>query len=195
MEVNIRPGAVALWAVFFALAPAEMGLALFLAAAVHEWGHYAMLHRLGAGVDRLTVGLWGAEMEVVGRERLSYGGELLAVLAGPGVNLALAVALGVLGRWWERLYLFAGANAVLGMFNLLPVRPLDGGGALWFFIAWLTEPFTADRVTGAVELVVSLGLLALGGAILLRQGGSPFLLWAVLGILGQKTLVKWRKSR
>ena len=37
---------------------------------------------------------------------------------------ALAAALGLLGRWWEPLYLFAGAQLVLGAFNLLPALPL-----------------------------------------------------------------------
>lgn len=47
------------------------------------------------------------------------------------MNLVLAAALGLLGRWWEPLYLLAGAQAVLGCFNLLPILPLDGGRMLW----------------------------------------------------------------
>lgn len=46
--------------------------------------------------------------------RISYGGELLTAAAGPVINLLLAAAMGLLGRWWEPLYLFAGAQLVLG---------------------------------------------------------------------------------
>jgi len=57
-------------------------------------------------------------------KQLSYAGELLAVLAGPGINLALAVVCAGGGEAWQ---LFAGANLVLGIFNLLPLPGLDGG--------------------------------------------------------------------
>lgn len=92
---------------------------------------------------------------------------------GPVSNLLLAAALGLLGRWWEPLYLFAGAQLVLGAFNLLPALPLDGGRILWLALAWLTEPYTAQRVLSAVSLAVSLALLLGGGGLIWRLGGSP----------------------
>mgnify|MGYP001037582139 CR=1 FL=1 len=113
---------------------------------------------------------------------LSYGGELLAAAAGPAVNLILALLLGYGGRLWSPLYLFAGAQLVLGVFNLLPVLPLDGGSLLWNLAAWLTEPYTADRVAGVVGFgVAALLTLAAGAALML--GGSPFLLLAAAGLL------------
>ena len=56
---------------------------------------------------------------------MSYGRELAAVLAGPLANLLAAVLLG-----WLGYPVSAGANAVLGAFNLLPVSPLDGNGGV-----------------------------------------------------------------
>ena len=103
--------------------------ALLLAAILHELGHYWVLRRLHAQVTAIRITALGAEMQVAGR--LSYGGALLAAAAGPAVNLALALLLGYGGRLWSPLYLFAGAQLVLGVFNLLPVLPLDGGSLLW----------------------------------------------------------------
>ena len=75
-----------------------------------------------------------------------------------------------------------GAQLVLGVFNLLPVLPLDGGSLLWNLAAWLTEPYTADRVAGVVGFgVAALLTLAAGAALML--GGSPFLLLAAAGLL------------
>ncbi len=99
-------------------------------------------------------------------------------------NLLLAAAIGLLGRWWEPLYLFAGAQLVLGAFNLLPALPLDGGRILWLALAWLTEPYTAQRVLSVVSLAVSLALLLGGGWFIWRQGGSPFLLVGAVGLTG-----------
>lgn len=192
--MTVTPGALCLVAVFIWLASPKMAAALLLAAVCHELGHYLVLRWLGASVKHLRICIWGAEMEISGEEHLSYGGELLAVLAGPAVNLLLAITLGMAGQWAEDLYLFAGAHGVLGLFNLLPVRPLDGGAALWLVTAWLTEPFTADRAADAVSIVTGAVLLVCG-ILLLGRGGSPFLLLAATGLLGQKILVKWKRNR
>lgn len=90
------------------------------AAALHELGHILCLRRFGAPIRRLRIGVLGAVLETGGT--MSYGRELAAVLAGPLANLLAAVLLG-----WLGYPVSAGANAVLGAFNLLPVSPLDGG--------------------------------------------------------------------
>lgn len=53
---------------------------------------------------------------------MGYGQELASALAGPLANLLAAAILGRMGCTTA-----AGANGVLCAFNLLPVRPLDGG--------------------------------------------------------------------
>ncbi len=97
------------------------------AAALHELGHYLALRLCGGRASGLRVSILGACMEVES-SCLSYGAELMTVLAGPGSNLLAGTALALLGGGaWSTA---AGAHLVLGMFNLLPVCPLDGGRAL-----------------------------------------------------------------
>ena len=177
-RIRVSPGAPALLAVFVWLSSPEVLGAVLLAALCHELGHYAALRRRGGWVRAVRISALGAEMQVAGR--MSYGGELLAAAAGPAVNLLLAAALGLPGRWWEPLYLLAGAQAVLGCFNLLPILPLDGGRMLWLALCWGTDPFLADQVTQAVSLAAA-GLLTVAGAALARR--SPFLLWTAAALL------------
>lgn len=190
-RIRVSPGAPALLAVFVWLSSPEVLGAVLLAALCHELGHYAALRRRGGWVRAVRISALGAEMQVAGR--MSYGGELLAAAAGPTVNLLLAAALGLLGRWWEPLYLLAGAQAVLGCFNLLPILPLDGGRMLWLALCWGTDPFLADRVTQAVSLAAA-GLLTVAGAALARR--SPFLLWtaAALLVCAAAPCIKRRRS-
>ena len=80
------------------------------------------------------------------------------------------------------MYLFGGAQLVLGVFNLLPLSALDGGRLLWIGVAWLTDPFLADKVCRAVTLVLLMGLAALSlGLWMLHRMG--FLLVGMVGII------------
>ena len=180
-KAEISPLLPVLLAVFILFSPAELLLALLSAAAFHELGHALALRCCGGHVKCLRLTVLGAEMVLADASRLSYGAELLVTLAGPAVNLGLCAALSVLGARWEALYLFAAAQLVLGLYNLLPIRPLDGGRALWLLCAWCLDPFAADRLAGLVDGTFSGALLALGLWTWLRRG-TPFLLLAALGL-------------
>ena len=182
-SLHITAGAVILLALFIFLASPLLAVSVLAAAVIHELGHYLALRALGAGVERVRISALGAEMSVVGSDGLSYGGEMLAFLAGPLVNLIAAFLLGFAGRRYEALYPAAGANLVLGIFNLLPVRPLDGGNLLWIITAWISEPFTADRIAKVVGAVTAGLLLIFGIWLTFCRAGSPFLLLASAGLL------------
>lgn len=189
----VSPSALVLLAAFILFSRTLMLPAAILSAALcHELAHVAVLRALHAAPCRLTLSASGAELFVPALRRLSYGGELLAVLAGPGCNLLLWALLSASGA--EALAPFAGAHLVLGVLNLLPVRPMDGGRLLWLLTALCTEPYTADRVSLIVGAGVSAALLALCLYLTLTTGGGLFLLpgalWlAVKGVLpnGKKT--------
>lgn len=130
LRLQVSPWLALLLGAFVLLSSPALLAALLTAALVHELAHWAVLRRLGGEVRSLQLGLFGARMEIAHPERLSYGGEMLVTAAGPLVNLLLAPGLAWLGREAEVFWLFAGAQLVLGCFNLLPVRPaLRGGGA------------------------------------------------------------------
>ena len=152
--LTVSPSALVLLAAFLLLSRGlTLPAALLSAALCHELAHVLTL-------------------------RLSYGGELLAVAAGPGCNLLLWALLSLTG--WPPLAPFAGAHLILGALNLLPVRPMDGGRLLWLLTALCTEPYTADRVAYAVGAVASAALLVLCLYLTLTTGAGLFLLPGVL---------------
>ena len=114
------------------ISPAPVTLAVLLAAALHEGGHLAALAAFGVPVEGVRLGAMGAVIHARGAARLSYGRELCVTLAGPAVNLVCAPLLAALSvrLGWDWGLLFAGAHAVLGAYNLLPVAPLDGARSL-----------------------------------------------------------------
>lgn len=199
LRLYVSPWLALLLGAFVLLSSAALLAALLTAALVHELAHWAVLRCLGGEVRSLRLGLLGARMEIAHPERLSYGGEMLVTAAGPLVNLLLAPGLAWLGREEEVFWLFAGAQLVLGCFNLLPVRSLDGGRLLWLAVAWRQGPFRADRLCAAVGLAAALALTAGSAALCLRAGSAPFLMIGALGTLfaalgGKKGLSNLRKA-
>ena len=150
---------------------------VLLSALCHELGHLAALRLAGTEVELLRLTAFGAEIRADTRY-LPYPKEILCTLAGPAVNLILALLVARLCKD----YLFAGANAILGVYNLLPVDGLDGGRALFLLLSWCTEPFTALRVSRAVNLIVMALLLGASVLLLYRTGGGLFCLLAAAGM-------------
>lgn len=159
-------------------------LAVFLAAAMHEAGHFALLWLFGVPVEGIRLGALGAVLHARGARRLSYGRELCVTLAGAAVNLFCAPAIAVLSVRYscEWGLLFAGCHAVLGVYNLLPIPPLDGARALYLFVACRFGPAVGECVSSFVGLICALVLSGLGVYLTLRYGAALFLL-ASLGLL------------
>ena len=109
-----------------------------LAAFLHECGHILVYCALLRRFPVIEVTMTGFCMRTAG-EKLSPRQRLVLAAAGPAVNFLLA------GVWAVRLAqtatirgsAFWAANLLTGLFNLLPIPPLDGAqmaacaGALW----------------------------------------------------------------
>ena len=185
--LRVKPSGLLLAAVFLLLSRSWLlPASLFTAAACHELAHCLALRALHAPPRTLTLSASGASLYVPGLTRLSYGGELLAVAAGPLCNLTLWALLSLLSV--DVLSVFSGANLLLGALNLLPVRPMDGGRLLWLLTALFTEPYTADRVAYAVGAVASAALLVLCLYLTLTTGAGLFLLPGALWLASKGVL-------
>ncbi len=143
----------------------QMALTVLGAAAWHEFGHLLALRLCGGEARRLRVGMLGAVIEV--RGAMGYGQELASALAGPLANLLAAAVLGRMGCTTA-----AGANGVLCAFNLLPVRPLDGGRALYLLLAWLAGPGTAEWGCRWVGISTALAAASGDGVAGVAHGGK-----------------------
>jgi Zn-dependent protease len=175
----------------------DIGLAAALAALVggsvllHEFGHALMARRLAVPVRSITLFAFGGVAEVE-QEAPGPGADFAIAVAGPAVSLALALGAG--GVWWlgtlpeGPLPVFAivaahlaAVNAMLGIFNLLPGYPLDGGrvlrATLWFLNDhMLLATRQAAWVGRACGIALAIGGLSVG--MLVRE---PLLaLWAVV---------------
>lgn len=163
------------------LAPPPRLLFWFGAAAlVHELGHWAAIRALGGRVGQFSLTGLGAVIRPVRARLFSYGEEVLTALAGPAASLLLALLAGGWGRWLrggEDAYLLAGVSLTLGLFNLLPAVPLDGGRALEAALARWSGPDRGERWADGLARLLGGGLLLAGLWVLDRTGNALPALW------------------
>lgn len=179
----VTPGFAALLSASAYFGSLRLTGVFLLAAAIHETGHLLALHFMDTAPERLTLSACGAELTV--RSGLSFRRELFLCLAGPAANLLTAIVLSALDRW----PLLLGASLLLCAFNLLPLRPLDGGNALFAFLSIVGAPERAERLTAVFSRGSALAVLTLGGVLMLRENGCPWLLfmgiWLTCGAFQQ----------
>ena len=144
------------------------------ACTAHELGHIAAIRLLGGSVKEVRLTAIGAELVL--ERPLAYWQEGLSALAGPGVNLLLALA----GCRFSLT--FAGLNLALALFNLLPVGRLDGGRALYCTLALLAGPGLADLVGRWLDCLCTASVTA-AGLFLALWGGNITLLPAACWLL------------
>jgi Zn-dependent protease len=153
---STNPGVVAVWA----------GV-VFVSILVHELGHALMGRAFGLTPQIEIHGMGGTTSWTDGR-KLTPGRSILVSLAGPAVGIVIGFAVLVAVRFVgepaaplarEAVEDVIWVNLVWGIFNLLPMLPLDGGNVMAAVFALIS----GGRGRRAAHFV-SLGVAGLVGA-------------------------------
>ncbi len=162
------------------LAGACGALVLLASLLAHEMAHAVVARRAGVGVESVTLWLFGG-VTSLGGEATTPKAAFRIAIAGPATSLALAgmfyglvtvlhtvraapIVIGV-ASW------LAVINLVLGLFNLLPGAPLDGGRVLRAYL-WRRDGDIVRAGIGAAHAgrVLAFILIALGLAEFVAGG-------------------------
>jgi Zn-dependent protease/predicted transcriptional regulator len=145
------------------LLASTMAFGLFASVLLHELGHAVVARRYGVGVSGILLTPIGGMSFLDGIPRRSSQ-EAAVALAGPLVSLALA------GLFTAGALLFDGGiapgsalsvlavmNLVLGLFNMIPAFPMDGGRVLRAALTPRLGLVRATRTAAAVGRLVAVG--------------------------------------
>ncbi len=145
--LRIEPSGYLLGALCLYLLPFRWLTGALLAAAVHEMFHLLALWSANVPVYGISIGAFGAKIR---GGPMTSGEELCCALAGPVGSFAMVL----LCRIFPEAAL---CGLVQGLFNLIPVYPMDGGRALRCF---LSERYCALAEKMVISLLLLLGIYA-----------------------------------
>jgi len=194
-------------------------LALFACIVAHELAHSIVAMRNGIPVRSITLFILGGVANIT-KEAERPKTEMLMAIAGPSCSLALGLASGA--AWLATgglhedatafhglLFWLATLNLSLGVFNLLPGFPMDGGRVLRA-ILWQTSGNyrKATRIASVVGQVIGWLMAGAGVGIVIAYfaiGSGPFdifdgvyfilLGWFLSSIAaGSYRQVEWREA-
>ena len=139
-------------------------ISLFVCVLLHELGHSYIAKKHGTNIQSITLFLFGgvSSLEEIPRDPKT---ELKMALAGPGVSFLIALILIIIGLFFKPsgesfvdffflrplnepylrlIWMISIINIMLGIFNLLPAFPMDGGRVLR---AWLAQRMSYIKAT------------------------------------------------
>lgn len=165
-------------------------LAIFGCVVLHEYGHVLTARHFGIATRDITLLPIGG---VASTERMPErpGQELLVAIAGPAVNGAIAfILIAAFGADLDPDLRMASvddpkidfatrlavANVMLGLFNLIPAFPMDGGRVLRALLSLRLDRVRATRISAQIGQAIAFALGFLG------LFGNPILVFIALFI-------------
>lgn len=157
-----------------------LGAALLLFASVlaHELGHSFVAIRQGINVKSITLFIFGG-LASLERESDSPAEAFWVAIAGPLVSftlffffMAISILAPISGPIAAIVNLLAYINLAIGLFNLIPGLPLDGGNVLKSLV-WKITGNSYKGITFAGRVGQFIGWSAIGLSVLSFFGLSP----------------------
>lgn len=142
---------------------------VFISVLIHEMSHSLVARRKGTSVEKITLFLFGGMAQIEKEPETPYG-ELIMAIAGPAASFVVAAIFGVIWFFTKNIALvrepvgyLAIVNIVLGVFNILPGYPLDGGRILRSIIWKVTGNLErATFIASTVGRVIGFMVIAVG---------------------------------
>jgi len=176
---NIYPGLVQSTYIIIGIVCAFIS---FFSILLHEVGHSIVASNYGIKFQKIVLFALGGialnpnEITVPKKEiHMAFAGPLISFIIS-GISLLLwfiffqsrmFITQNFLIDW---IFFYSGMiNLVIGLFNLLPVFPCDGGRILRSFLSFYTHDyFRATIFTIKIGMIISLCILVIGAAISLK---------------------------
>ena len=185
-------------------------LGVFLCVLLHEFGHVAAALRFGITTPRITLLPIGGVAGLTRIPKIPMQ-ELLVAIAGPAVNIVIALVLiairGGVPQWppsgaggeFSMLDSLIWINIALVVFNMIPAFPMDGGRVFRALLTMLMPRVTATHFAARLGqgIAIAGGIWALGTGHLFLALIAVFIFLAGKGeetLVDQESLLEGRSA-
>ncbi len=164
---------------YYWISGAITSILFFLSVILHEVGHSLMAKKFDYKVKKVKMFIFGGISEIT-EEPKQAKEEFLIAAAGPAVTFLLALLFYIIEYFTKNViiiyaiahYLFI-VNLILGIFNILPGFPLDGGRILRAIIWKRNNNFEkATQITAGIGRIFGFIVITIG--FLIAMSGDFF---------------------
>lgn len=152
-----------------------VGAIALLCCLIHEAGHIICLLVLGEKPKKIEMSFYGIKLERYPMSAQTTAGDLIVYISGPAANFIFSAILFLLSNFYESLRDAAIISLCIGVFNLIPCKPLDGGNILYALLCRNTKQKTADKICLVVSMIILVPLI-IAGIYFLKDNGNITLL-------------------
>jgi len=141
-------------------------LVLILVVLIHELAHCFACSHYGVEVSEITLFAFGGVAKYKGDIESNPKQEVFIAMAGPASNFILIISiLFILNifniKMNEIVQFFIVANSTIGVFNIIPILPLDGGrilrGAIGYYVGIKKATYIVVRM-GYIICILLFGI-------------------------------------
>ena len=143
----------------------------FLVVLLHEGAHTVIARLLNYNIENIEIFPFGGVARVEETIALDPRHEMLIALAGPVFNFILVIVAFQIGQFIEKphdlLNFFIYTNFIIGIFNLIPIIPLDGGRIIRAYLSFLVGVKRSTKIVVRFSKIFSV-LLFIGGCFIIQ---------------------------
>lgn len=169
-----------------------VGAIALLCCVLHEAGHIICLLILGEKPKKIELSFYGIKLERIPMSSQSTAGDLAVYISGPAMNFMFSAAMFLLSEFFESLRIAAVISLCVGVFNLIPCKPLDGGNIVYTVLCRNTKQETADKICLVITVVTVIPMIVTG-LFFMKNNGNITLL-AVSGYVATSCFFEYKSK-
>ncbi len=152
-----------------------VGAIALLCCIIHEAGHIICLLILGEKPRKIELSFYGIKLERFPMAGQSTAGDLAVYISGSVANLIFSALIFALSSFTDSLRFAATISLCIGLFNMIPCKPLDGGNILFTLLCRNVRRKIAGKICFVVTIIMLIPMVA-AGIYLLTENGNITLL-------------------
>ncbi len=155
---------------------------------IHEVGHIICLLILGEKPKSVELSFYGIKLERSRCSSLTAAEEMALFAAGPVMNFIFSAFMLPFASGHTGIKTAAAISFCVGVFNLLPCPPLDGGNILSSFLAFMIDEEKAEKICFYVSCFVIIPMAVAGIAMIFLNGNftltavAAYLAWVIFKV-------------